>query len=80
MSAVKTIDPKMVENMKMAGDPGMLLRRDKKTGEPVLYVWQLFCLFRLDYKQMRTLARFIRSVVAREKYRTKSKRRKRTAR
>lgn len=80
MNAVKTIDRRTVEHMKLAGDPGLILRRDKKTGEPVLYVWQLFGLYRLDYRQMRTLARYIREVVAREKSRTKTKQRKRTAR
>lgn len=77
MNAVKLIDRNMAKNLELAGDPGLMLRRRKRTREPVLYMWQGFCLFRLDRRQMRTLAKYINQVLAQEKARTRTRTRTR---
>lgn len=58
-SAIGDVCDKTVRLLKETGGIGLKVTIDKKTKEPVFYIWQSFTFVRLDAAQARDLAREI---------------------
>lgn len=59
VKCIKKIEPKTASFLKAAGPAGLIVRRDKGTGDPVFYLWQAWTLVRLDKETAAALAREI---------------------